>query len=84
MPTKQLLCSVDLFSLLHAWFSPLVYVTSLKKMRNSYKILFGKPEGKRPLRRPRRKWKDNTKVLGKQGGKMWTGCIWLRMGEEPV
>jgi hypothetical protein len=30
-----------------------------KEIRNAYKILVGQPEGKRPLRRPRRRWKDN-------------------------
>jgi hypothetical protein len=30
--------------------------------RNTYMILMGKPEGKRPLGRPRRRWVDNTKM----------------------
>jgi hypothetical protein len=30
--------------------------------RNAYRILVGKPEGKRPLRRPRRRWVDNIKT----------------------
>jgi hypothetical protein len=30
--------------------------------RNPYKILMGKPEGKRPLGRPRRRWVDNIKI----------------------
>jgi hypothetical protein len=30
--------------------------------RNAYKILVGKPEGKRPLVRPRRRWEDNMKM----------------------
>jgi hypothetical protein len=30
--------------------------------RNAYRILVGKPEGKRPLGRPRRRWVDNIKV----------------------
>jgi hypothetical protein len=30
--------------------------------RNAYRILVGKPEGKRPLARPRRRWKDNIKM----------------------
>jgi hypothetical protein len=29
------------------------------KIRNAYNILVGKPEGKRPLGRPRRRWRDN-------------------------
>jgi hypothetical protein len=32
------------------------------KMRNAYKILVGKPEGKRPLGRPRLGWEDNIKM----------------------
>jgi hypothetical protein len=30
--------------------------------RNSYRLLVGKPEGKRPLGRPRRRWVDNIKI----------------------
>jgi hypothetical protein len=30
--------------------------------RNVYRLLVGKPEGKRPLRRPRRRWTDNIKM----------------------
>jgi hypothetical protein len=30
--------------------------------RNVYRLLVGKPEGKRPLGRPRRRWKDNIKM----------------------
>jgi hypothetical protein len=29
---------------------------------NAYRILVGKPEGKRPLGRPRRRWVDNIKI----------------------
>jgi len=36
----------------------------------------GKPEGKRLLRRPKRKWKDKMKY----DGSAWTGLIWLRIG----
>jgi hypothetical protein len=32
------------------------------EMRNSYKILVGKPEGKRPRGRPRHWWEDNIKM----------------------
>jgi hypothetical protein len=30
--------------------------------RNVYRVLMGKPEGKRPLERPRRRWEDGIKV----------------------
>jgi hypothetical protein len=35
--------------------------TNVEK-RNAYRILAGKPEGKRPLGRPRRRWVDNMKM----------------------
>jgi len=31
-------------------------------MRSAYRVLMGKPEGKRPLGRPRRIWEDNVKM----------------------
>jgi hypothetical protein len=41
----------------------------------------GKPEGKRPLGRPRYRWEDNIKVVLQEVGWMaWTGLIWLRVG----
>jgi hypothetical protein len=30
--------------------------------RNAYRIMVGKPEGKRPLGKPRRRWVDNIKI----------------------
>jgi hypothetical protein len=32
------------------------------KKRNVYRLLVGKPEGKRPVGRPRRRWMDNIKM----------------------
>jgi hypothetical protein len=37
-------------------------VSSIGKERNAYRILVGKPEGKRPLGRPRRSWDGNIKM----------------------
>jgi hypothetical protein len=49
--------------------------------RNAYRILVGKPEGRRPLRRPRRRWVDNIKMdYRKIGWNVWIGLIWLRIG----
>jgi hypothetical protein len=41
-------------------------------MRNVYKVLVGKPEGKRPLRRPGHMLKDNIKI-DHRGNRVW-GC----------
>jgi hypothetical protein len=38
------------------------HVTGVGETRNAYRILAGKPEGKRPLGRPRRRWVDNNGI----------------------
>jgi hypothetical protein len=50
--------------------------------RNACRILVGKPERKRPLGRPRRRWVDNIKMdLREIGwdGVEWIGMIWFRI-----
>jgi hypothetical protein len=37
------------------------HIALIREKRNAYKLLVGKPEGKRPLERPRRRWVDNIK-----------------------
>jgi hypothetical protein len=37
-------------------------VAQVGEKRNVYRLLVGKPEGKRPLGRPRRRWIDNIKI----------------------
>jgi hypothetical protein len=48
--------------------------------RKLYKILVGKPKGKRPLRRPRRRWEDGIRMNFREIG--WGGgeFSWLRIG----
>jgi hypothetical protein len=50
--------------------------------RNAYKILVGKPEGRRPLGKPRRRWADNTKIDLRVTG--WDGmyCVDLAQGRD--
>jgi hypothetical protein len=44
------------------------HVTRMGEKRNVYRLLVGKPEGRRPLGRPRRRWVDNIKMdLGEMG-----------------
>jgi hypothetical protein len=44
------------------------------------RILLGKPEGKRPLRRPRRRWVDNIKMDPTEIG--WSGMEWIHLAQE--
>jgi hypothetical protein len=49
--------------------------------RGVHRVLVGKPEGKRPLGRPRRRWEDNIKrELQEVGGGVGTGWSRLRIG----
>jgi hypothetical protein len=43
--------------------------------KNAYKLLVGKPEGRRPLGRPRRRWVDNIKMGLLEIG--WRGVVWI-------
>jgi hypothetical protein len=47
-----------------------------------YTILVERPEGKRPLQRPRRRWEDNIKMDLRETG--ITGAIWIRLAEDRV
>jgi len=38
------------------------HVAGIKETRGAYRVLVGKPLGKRPLERPRRRWEDNIKT----------------------
>jgi hypothetical protein len=49
--------------------------------KTACRILVGKPEGKRPLGRPKRKWVDNIKMnIRERGWDGVIGLIWLRIG----
>jgi hypothetical protein len=55
------------------------HVTRMGEKRNAYRLLVGKPEGKRPLGRPRRRWVDNIKMdLLKIG---WGGMDWIGLAQ---
>jgi hypothetical protein len=47
--------------------------------RNAYRILVGKPEGKRPLGRRRRRWVDNIKMDLR--GIVWNVVDWIDMAQ---
>jgi hypothetical protein len=48
--------------------------------RNSYRILVGKPEGKRPLGRPRRRWEGNIIMDLREIG--WGGMDWIDLAQD--
>jgi hypothetical protein len=62
------------------------HVARTEEGRGVYRILMRKPEGKRPLGRPRRRWEGSIKAdlqdkadFRKWGVELWTGLGWLRI-----
>jgi hypothetical protein len=53
------------------------HVARMGETRNAYRILLGKPAGKRPLGRPRRGWMDNIKMDLRETG--WDGRDWIEL-----
>jgi hypothetical protein len=49
-------------------------------LRNSHGILVGKPERKRPLGRPRRRWEDNIRKDLREAG--LTGVNWVNLDQD--
>jgi hypothetical protein len=50
--------------------------------RNAYRIFVRKPEGKRPIGRPIRKWEDNIKMDLREIG--WGGMDWIHLAQVRV
>jgi hypothetical protein len=56
------------------------HVARMGEDRGVHRVLVGKPEGKRPLGRPRHRSEDNIKMgLQEVGGVVGIGCSWLRI-----
>jgi hypothetical protein len=77
------------------YFSPnIVRVIKLRRMRwaghvermgegrGAYRVLVGRPEGNRPLGRPRRRWEDNIKIYLRKTG--IDGANWIRLAQDRV
>jgi hypothetical protein len=48
--------------------------------RNVYTVLMGKPEGKRPLERPRRRWEDGIRMDLRENG--WGWVEWIQVDQD--
>jgi hypothetical protein len=56
------------------------YVARMGEKRNAYRLLVGKPEGKRPLGRPRCRWVDTIRMdLGEVG---WGDVDWIGLTKD--
>jgi hypothetical protein len=48
--------------------------------RKVHRVLVGKPEGKRPLGRPRRRWEDGIRTYLRETG--WGGVEWIHLAQD--
>jgi hypothetical protein len=56
------------------------HVAQMCEKRNAYRILVAKPEGRRPVRRPRCRWVDNIKMDLREIG--WDGMDWIDQAQN--
>ncbi|KAJ4425769.1 hypothetical protein ANN_27392 [Periplaneta americana] len=56
------------------------HVARMGESRNAYRVLVGRPEGKRPLGRPRRRWEDNIKMDLRDVG--YDGRDWINLAQD--
>ncbi|KAJ4435463.1 hypothetical protein ANN_18079 [Periplaneta americana] len=56
------------------------HVARMGESRNAYRVLVGRPAGKRPLGRPRRRWEDNIKMDLREVG--YDGRDWINLAQD--
>jgi hypothetical protein len=56
------------------------YVACVGEKRKVYKVLVGKPKGRRPLGRPRRRWEDGVRMDLREIG--LGGVDWIRLAQD--
>ena len=57
-----------------------MHVPRMGERRGVYRVLVGKPEGKSPLGRPRRRWEDNIKMVLQEVG--CGGMEWIELAQH--
>jgi hypothetical protein len=58
------------------------HVARMGEGRGVYRVLVGRPEGKRPLGRPKRRWEDNIKMDLRETG--IDGANWIQLAQDRV
>jgi hypothetical protein len=74
---KYILCAVIITAI---FFSRFPFLPRKGERRGAYRALVGKPEGRRPLARPRRRWEDNIKMDLREVG--WGGVDWIDLAHD--
>jgi hypothetical protein len=64
------------------WVRWVGHVACMGEGRGVYRVLLWRPEGKRPLGRPRHRWEDNIRMNLKEIG--INGANWIRLAQDRV
>jgi hypothetical protein len=56
------------------------HIAHVEEMRNAYKMLVQRPEGKTPLGRPRCRWEENIRMDRREIG--WEGVDWIHLAQD--
>jgi hypothetical protein len=56
------------------------HMARMGEERNAYRVLMGKPEGKRPLGRPRRRWEGGIRMDLREIG--WESIDWIQLAQD--
>ena len=78
---NDLYCSLNIVRVIKSRISWARHAARIGDRRDVYRGLVGKPEGKKPLRRSRRRWENNINMdLQEVGCGGMTGSSWIRIG----
>jgi hypothetical protein len=58
------------------------HLACMGEERKVYKVLVGKPKGKRPLGRPSRRWEDGIRMDPREIGWVGDGVDWIRLAQD--
>jgi hypothetical protein len=78
---NELYCSPNIVRAIKSRIKWAGHVARMEELSGVYRVLVGKPEGKRPLGRPSCKLEDNIMIdVQEVGCGAWTGSSWYRIG----
>ena len=77
---SDLYCSHNIVRMIKSRMGWAGHVARMGKRRGIYRVFVGKPEGRRPLGNPRRRWEDNIKMDLQEVG--CGGMDWIELSQE--